>query len=158
MKQNNKVIKTSSIFLKKKGNVLFLLVPFIVIHLFLTYGIEMIIVNGESMEPAYSHGDVVFVLKIPHSYEYGDVVVAVHDNYHVLKRVAGGPEDIVNINEAENIGDVKMPHTISFVYINPGAGAGKVKKACISSSEIRTIKPRIPVNSIAYWSISNSSW
>ena len=112
MKQNNKVIKTSSIFLKKKGKVLFLLVPFIVIHLFLTYGIEMIIVNGESMEPAYSHGDVVFVLKMPHSYEYGDVVVAVHDNYHVLKRVTGEPEDIVNINEAENIGDVKMPHTI----------------------------------------------
>ena len=108
MKQNNKVIKTSSIFLKKKGKVLFLLVPFIFIHLFLTYGIEMIIVNGESMEPAYSHGDVVFVLKIPHSYEYGDVVVAVHDNYHVLKRVAGGPEDIVNIKLQDGSVEAKI--------------------------------------------------
>ncbi len=113
MNQKNKVIKTSTIFLKKKGRALFLIIPFLIVNLIIRYGFEAIIVNGDSMEPAYSHGDIVIILKTPVSYENGDAVVAIYNNYHVLKRIAGKPGDTITSIGADTFGNIKIPHTVA---------------------------------------------
>ncbi|MCD8088384.1 MAG: signal peptidase I [Oscillospiraceae bacterium] len=59
-------------------------------------------VSGTSMEPTLSDGDVIVLVKNG-DFETGDLVGFYYQNKLLLKRVIGGPGDIIDIDEEGNV-------------------------------------------------------
>ncbi len=59
-------------------------------------------VSGTSMEPALSDGDII-VLRGNGKFETGDLVGFYYQNKLLLKRVIGGPGDVIDIDEDGNV-------------------------------------------------------
>ncbi|MCD8117373.1 MAG: signal peptidase I [Oscillospiraceae bacterium] len=59
-------------------------------------------VSGTSMEPTLSDGDVIVLVKTG-NFETGDLVGFYYQNKLLLKRVIGGPGDIIDIDEEGNV-------------------------------------------------------
>lgn len=67
-----------------------------------TLFVPVLQVSGSSMEPALSDGDVIVLLKTG-SFETGDLVGFYYQNKLLLKRVIGGPGDVIDIDEEGNV-------------------------------------------------------
>ncbi len=59
-------------------------------------------VSGTSMEPTLSDGDVIVLYKSG-KFETGDLVGFYYQNKLLLKRVIGGPGDVIDIDEDGNV-------------------------------------------------------
>ncbi|MCD7816829.1 MAG: signal peptidase I, partial [Bacteroides sp.] len=59
-------------------------------------------VSGDSMEPTLSNGDIIVLLS-GSSFETGDLVGFYYQNKLLLKRVIGGPGDVIDIDEEGNV-------------------------------------------------------
>ncbi len=59
-------------------------------------------VSGTSMEPTLSDGDVILLLKSG-EFETGELVGFYYQNKLLLKRVIGGPGDVIDIDEEGNV-------------------------------------------------------
>ncbi|MCH5207661.1 MAG: signal peptidase I [Oscillospiraceae bacterium] len=66
-----------------------------------TYHFQLVMIQGNSMEPAYHEYQIVLIDKHIRPYSYGDVIVFKCNNsdYILIKRVAAIPGDVVYINE-----------------------------------------------------------
>ncbi len=59
-------------------------------------------VSGSSMEPTLSDDDVIILLKTG-NFETGDLISFYYQNKLLLKRVIGGPGDVIDIDEEGNV-------------------------------------------------------
>lgn len=59
-------------------------------------------VSGTSMEPTLSDGDIILLVKTG-DFETGDLVGFYYQNKLLLKRVIGGPGDIIDIDDEGNV-------------------------------------------------------
>ncbi len=66
-----------------------------------TYLLQLALIQGESMAPAYHHMQIVLVSKLSQNYSRGDVVVFRKDDIGglLIKRVAAVPGDEVQISK-----------------------------------------------------------
>lgn len=82
------------------------IVSAILIALFLrTFVFEMVVVQGESMEPGLHTGNIIFTEKVSmhlREFEYGEIVVVKYanvDDRNYVKRVVGLPGDVLEIHD-----------------------------------------------------------
>ncbi len=59
-------------------------------------------VSGTSMEPTLEDGDIILLVKTD-NFETGDLVGFYYQNKLLLKRVIGGPGDIIDIDDEGNV-------------------------------------------------------
>ncbi|MCD7858171.1 MAG: signal peptidase I [Clostridiales bacterium] len=59
-------------------------------------------VSGSSMEPTLEDGDIILLVKTD-DFETGDLVGFYYQNKLLLKRVIGGPGDIIDIDDEGNV-------------------------------------------------------
>ena len=59
-------------------------------------------VSGTSMEPTLSDGDIILLLSTD-DFETGDLVGFYYQNKLLLKRVIGGPGDVIDIDDEGNV-------------------------------------------------------
>ncbi|WP_343210073.1 signal peptidase I [Anaerolentibacter hominis] len=90
--------------------------------------IGMRMVWGESMYPSYQAGDMIVYRRTREKIRIGDVVVIETDEGELLKRIAGLPGDIVEIEE----------------------GSGRVRRNEITQEELYAIRKEKSESSIEY--------
>ncbi|MCD8380730.1 MAG: signal peptidase I [Lachnospiraceae bacterium] len=59
-------------------------------------------VSGTSMEPTLSDSDIILLIRTDH-FETGDLVGFYYQNKLLLKRVIGGPGDVIDIDDEGNV-------------------------------------------------------
>ena len=91
-----------------KYGVLKTLLIYVIIGIVLSFGVRLFIeptvVVGDSMSPTLQEGEYMLNNKIGYSAEnaeFGDVVVVTEGNKHLIKRVIGLPNDVVEIKDNE---------------------------------------------------------
>jgi signal peptidase I len=73
----------------------------LITSIILLFVAQMVCVSGSSMEPTYSHNDVLIVEKISKTYERFDVVTLDIKDTKLIKRVIGVPGDDICIKEGQ---------------------------------------------------------
>ncbi len=81
---------------------IFLLIVLVIVYLIVNLIMVKAVVEGDSMEPVLSDGDVVLCNKFTYSFNpperYDIAVVPAKDGTHIVKRVIGLPGDDMTIN------------------------------------------------------------
>lgn len=122
---NDKVTKLNH----KQEMIISIIVPFIIVYFLMSYVFGVVVIRGDSMQPTYSHGDTVLILRTGYVPDYGDVLVCTGNGYPIIKRVVGKGGDTISIENEKiavnglhtTITDtisfetdaVKMPHTVA---------------------------------------------
>ncbi|MCD8022043.1 MAG: signal peptidase I [Lachnospiraceae bacterium] len=85
-----------------RNTIYMLIVVAAVAILLATLFLPVLQVSGTSMEPTLSDGDVILLVKTG-DFETGDLIGFYYQNKLLLKRVIGGPGDIIDIDEEGNV-------------------------------------------------------
>ncbi|MCD8326193.1 MAG: signal peptidase I [Lachnospiraceae bacterium] len=85
-----------------RGTIYALIVVAAVAALAATNFLPVLRVSGSSMEPTLSDGDIIVLVKSS-DFETGDLVSLYYQNKLLLKRVIGGPGDVIYIDEEGNV-------------------------------------------------------
>ncbi len=77
---------------------------FLVAGILSKFCFQLVLVQGDSMEPAYHNGQIVVVNKLDREYRNGDVIVfySENDGIYVIKRIAACPGERVMIVRQED--------------------------------------------------------
>lgn len=59
---------------------------------------DFFVMRGDSMEPTYSHGDMLFVNKRGQAYKHGDAIVFRTAQQYLVKRIVGVPGDVIEVD------------------------------------------------------------
>ena len=93
----------------------------LITSVFLLFVAQLVCVSGSSMEPTYSHNDILIVEKISKKFDRFDVVTIKVDDTNIIKRVIGVPGDDVCIKDGKvYINSQQLDDVIDEYILEPG--------------------------------------
>lgn len=97
--------------------------------IYLSVGIVQ--VNGMSMYPNFSHGEVLLYSRLHKEIAYGDIVIFKKDSSNYVKRVYGKPGDTVSISDSGVVLVNNSPLLINKLFLAGTTEAGDLKDKMI---------------------------
>lgn len=76
-------------------------------------------VPSESMEPTLKRGSYIIGIQLYDSLKTGDIIIFESDGKLLVKRIAAGPGDIINLNELTYMTSMEQPHQEDSVLTVP---------------------------------------
>lgn len=76
-------------------------------------------VPSESMEPTLKRGSYIIGIQLYDSLKTGDIIIFESDGKLLVKRIAAGPGDIINLNELTYMASMEQPHQEDSVLTVP---------------------------------------